>query len=145
MTLPRLHSLRTVGVVLAAAQLSGCFALIETPVPPTPTEREELAVRGVVVGGATDGSAGERVEFDDIQSVSWTADALSIVGVPKGAAGTGAIAERRFPLSTLSAVLVRKVNSARTSAVIGGMIVGVSAIIMFLVTGKAEQYGTLGG
>lgn len=131
---------RTVGAVLAAAQLSGCFSLVATPVPPTPAEREGLAVRGVVVGGAPDGSGGERIEFDDIQNVTWTAEALSIVGVPEGAAGTGAITERSFPLGSLSAVLVREVSSGRTSALIGGAVVGMAAIIMFLVTGKADNY-----
>lgn len=126
--------------VVALPHLTGCFSLLPTPIPASPEEREELSVRGVVVGDETDNGEGERVEFSDIQNVSWTPETLSIVGVARSGERAGQLAERRFALSSLSGVLVRQLDPGRTSAIIGGLLVGAAAVVAFLVTGKAEQY-----
>lgn len=131
---------RVLVAMVALPHLTGCFSLLPTPIPASPEERQELSVRGVVVGDETDNGDGERVEFSDIQNVSWTPESLSIVGVARSGDTAGQLAERRFPLSSLSAVLVRQLDPGRTSAIIGGLLVGGAAIVAFLVTGKAEQY-----
>jgi hypothetical protein len=97
----------------------------------------------VVVGGSQDGAQdngeGQHLEFRDIQRVTWTDDAISIVGVQRDGDGSGQLSERRFDLSTLSAVLVRELDPGKTSAIIGGTIVGTAAIITLLITGSGQN------
>jgi hypothetical protein len=135
---------RALLVAVTVPYLSGCFGVLPTPIPASPSEREALNVQGVVIGSRPDdgeGDAeGERIEFADIQNVTWSADAVSIVGVPRNDDGAQQLAERRFPLSSLSAVLVRQLDPGRTSAIIGGVVVGTAAIIGLLVTGQGASY-----
>jgi hypothetical protein len=131
---------RTLLVAVTIPYLCGCFSVLPTPIPAAPAERAALSVRGVVVGGQPGDVEGERIEFRNVVDVTWTTDAVSIVGIQRDGDDTRQLAERRFPLSSLSGVLVRQVDPGRTSAIIGGMIVGAAAIIALLVTGDAAQY-----
>lgn len=139
-TMIRRRAGRLLVTVVALPHLTGCFSMLPTPIPTSPAEREELGVRGVVIDDGTDNGDGERIEFTDIQSVSWTPESVSIVGVARSGETAGRLAERRFQLSALSAVLVRQVDPGRTSAIIGVLLVGAAAVVAFVVTGKAEQY-----
>lgn len=117
---------RLLTLLVSLPLLSGCFAVLPTPIPATPSAREELDVKGVVLA---DGD--QRVEFDEVLDVSWTTDQVFIVGIEDNESVT-----RQFPLATLSGVLARQLDTGRTSGVIGGMLVGTVAVISILVTGS---------
>lgn len=123
--------------VIATAMpfLTGCFSLVPRPVPPSVTEREALDVRGLVV---REGGTEERVEFAEISDLQWRPDAIYFVGRRKH--GGGQVVTLSWPLSSLSSVLVRQVDPGKSSAIIGGIVVGAVGVMTLLLTGKADKY-----
>lgn len=128
---------RLVAALVTAPYLAACFAVQPAPIPATPAERRALDVKGVVVRseGGNGGIEGDRVEFGDVENVTWTEDAVSIVGVPRSGSDAGRLTERTFPLSSLSGVLVRQVEAGKSSIIVGATIVLGTAFLAFLVDG----------
>lgn len=120
--------------LLATPFLASCFSTLTVPVPP-PAERQATRIRGVALPtGQT--SEDEQVRFSEIFDVSWTEDAVTIVGTL--AEGTGDPVTRRYAYDDLSGVLVRQVDAGLTSGIIGAVVVGTVAIVTLLVTGKTN-------
>ncbi|MCH7531741.1 MAG: hypothetical protein IIB36_08295 [Gemmatimonadetes bacterium] len=117
--------------------LAGCMGTLAQPLP-EPALRSSTNVRGVVLG---DPESGERIEFSRVDHVEWTDSTLSIVGAlatPDGGGtdGSNTTRARTFALSDIGAVLVAGVEPNKTSLLIAGVLVGVTVIGAFLVTGK---------
>lgn len=128
-------------LAMATPLLTGCFGTLPAPLP-EPGARAQADVRGVILRGDT--AEGERVEFADILDVQWHDESLAIVGVPRGAVGTQPVT-RTFPFTDLSGVLVRQLDTNRTSALIAGTMLGLIGTVAFLVTGKTKEGGPIGG
>lgn len=124
---------RLVVMAVTVPFLGGCFAVLPSPLPTEPAEREALDIRGVVLADSGDG---ERVEFRDVLAVQWTDDDIQIVGSLVSDNGAGEVVTRTFPYSSLSGVLVRQLDAGPTSGVIGVVIVGAVAIVMVAVNGR---------
>ena len=123
---------RLLVIAVSIPLLAGCFGVLPSPIPATPVEREALQVRGVVLNDVRNS---ERIEFSEVLEVLWADDALSIVG-RLADDGEGDFVTRLYPLSTLSAVLVRQLDAGKTSGVMGGLIIGTIAILSVLVSGS---------
>ena len=125
-------------VLLAALPfLSGCFTVATVPVPATQPEREDTAVRGVVLRQA--GGGEETVEFSEILETTWTPTSLSVVGTLRSPAeGSGvATVTRLFPISTMAGLRVRRLDAGKTSAIVGLAFVAVAGVIASVVSGTA--------
>jgi len=129
-------------LLLTLPFLAGCFTVATVPVPRTQPEREDLAIRGVVI---TDGATEQTIEYDEVLEATWTPSSLSIVGA--NGEGDDIMTETRLiPITELRGVLVKSLDAGPTSAIVGGLIVGAVAVIAFLVTGRAGDYqGSQGG
>ena len=123
---------RLIVLAVTVPFLGGCFAVLPSPLPDAPAEREALDIRGVVLADSGDG---ERVEFRDVLSVQWTDDDIQIVGWLVSDNGAEVVT-RTFPFSSLSGVLVRQLDAGPTSGIIGVVIVGAVAIVMVAVNGR---------
>jgi hypothetical protein len=123
---------RLLVIAVSIPLLAGCFGVLPSPIPATPVEREALQIRGVVLNDVRNN---ERIEFSEILEVLWADDALSIIG-KLADDGEGDYVTRLYPLSTLSAVLVRQVAAGKTSGIMGGLIIGTIAFLSVLVTGS---------
>lgn len=120
--------------------LAGCYGVMHAPVPASHPERQALELRGVVV--AQPGNAeGEVIEFAEIHDLTWTPSSLSFVAdIPRGA-GRVETVTRLVPITELQAVVVRQFDAGKTSAIMGGVIVGTIALLAILLTGDSNQYG----
>lgn len=119
--------------------LTGCYSVMQAPVPASHPERQALALRGVVVqtSGAQEP---EVVEFSEIHDLTWTTSALSfVVDVSRGP-GRVETVTRLVPLTELDAVIVRQFDAGKTSAILGGVIVGAIATLAILLTGDRDIY-----
>lgn len=123
---------RLLAILVIAPMAAGCFTVGQVAVPPTAPEREGLEVRGVVVREA--GGTERLIEFVEVHEAEWTPTSLSIVADVEENGQTQTIT-RLFPISTLSGVLVRQLDAGKTSAIIGGVIVGTAAFIAGAVSG----------
>lgn len=124
-------------LLISAPFLTGCFAVLPTPIPAT-ADRDQTQIQGVVVG---DEANGEWVEFDEVYDVQWSDQAISIVGSRVETEGGQAVdVTRLFQLRDLSAVLTRKIDSGKTSIIVAGALVGAIGTIMVLLTGQAAAY-----
>ena len=116
-------------LTLSVSFMVGCFSTIPAPLP-EPAERSS-DIRGVV---RDDGAEGERVEFDTVDQVQWSTSEVVLTGILEDEAVT-----RSFPLSSLSGVLVRQVDAAKTSMIIAGLFLGAIVTVALLVTGQARD------
>lgn len=123
---------RLLAILVIVPVAAGCFTVAQVAVPPTAPEREEMEVRGVVVREA--GGTEELIEFVEVHEAEWTATSLSVVADVEEDGQTRTIT-RLFPISTLSGVLVKQIDPGKTSAIIGGVIVGTAAFIAGAVSG----------
>lgn len=130
---------RLVVATVAMPLLAGCFTVQPMPLPANATARENVEVRGVVLGATQ-----ERVEFKDVLETQWGPDALSVVGTPSDAAD-GVVETRLFPLTSIESLLVKQVDAGTTSAIIGVALVGVLAVWARWVTGRNDEYTSLPG
>lgn len=133
-------SSRLAALLLATPLLAGCFTVAPMPVPPTAPQREEVELRGVVVRDA-DGTE-EQVEFNEVHEVTWTNTSLSVVADITDDNGMTQTITELYPISTLSALLVRQLDAGKTSAIIGGAIVGTAAFIATVVSGTSDPSGS---
>ena len=115
---------------------SSCMTVQRMPVP-EPEVRDGLNVHGVVLG---EGPRSETFEFSEVHDSRWTETSLVIVGVvhAPGAPDHGQTTTVTFPLADVDEVLVREVDGTRSSLIVGGVIMGASIVISFLVTGKSK-------
>lgn len=123
---------RLLALLLVAPLAAGCFTVAQVAVPPTAPEREEMEVRGVLVRQA--GGTEELIEFATVHELEWTPTSLSVVADVE-TNGTTETITRLFPIQTLSGILVRQLDPGKTSAIIGGVIVGTAAFIATAVSG----------
>ncbi len=124
-------------LLAALPLLAGCFSMATVPVPATQPEREDTAVRGVVVRQA--GGGEEVVQFSEVLETSWSPTALSIIGMleqPDNGGPSDAVT-RLFPISTMAGLRVRQLDAGKTSALIGGAFVVVAALVASVVSGTA--------
>lgn len=118
--------------------MAGCFTVAPMPVPPTAPQREAVELRGVVVREA-DGTE-RSVRFEEVHDVTWTSTSLSVVAdISEG--GVTQTTTQLYPISTLSGLLVRQIDAGKTSAIIGGVIVGTAAFIAAYVSGTGANEG----
>ena len=119
--------------VLVTPFLAGCFTVTQVAVPPAAQDREALNnVRGVVVRQA--GGTEQTVEFETVHELEWTPTSLSVVADASVDGETQTIT-RLYSISTMSGVLVRSLDAAKTSGIIGAVILGTVAFIAVAVTG----------
>lgn len=130
---------RLVVVLLSLPFLVGCFGVMQVPVPRSLPDRQALDLRGVVVQEPDDGSE-EVLRFEELHDVTWTTTSLSIVADVEQNGSTQTVT-RLIPITELSAVLVRQLDAGRTSALIGGVVVGGIAVLALILTGDAATYG----
>ena len=126
-----------VAAAVAASFLAqSCFSVHRLALP-EPGLRNSLDVRGVVLG---EGPDSETLEFSEVHAAQWTESSLVITGVvhAPGEADHGQISTVSFPLSEVSEVLVRELDGTRMSVVVMAVLVGASAAVMFIVTGKSK-------
>lgn len=123
---------RILAILFVAPLAAGCFTVTQVDVPPTAPARQELQVQGVVVRQA--GGTEEVIRFAEVHEAEWTTTSLSIVA-DVDEDGSRQTITRLFPISTLSGVLVRQLDAGRTSAIVGGVIVGTAAFIAGAVGG----------
>jgi hypothetical protein len=128
---------RALVIAVAVPFLTGCIRTMPRPLP-EPSARAGISVRGVVLGGSTEG---ERVEFADVDRVQWTDSTIEIRGVLKdpGTDHAGQLVTRTHRLSDIGAVLVRRVDPNRTSILIAAVAVGISVIMALRFTGKTTD------
>ena len=132
---------RPLVLLLSLPFLGACFAPQSAPLP-TPAEREEVEdIRGVIVGNPDDG--GERVEFEEVYSVEWGDDDVSIYGwmAPEDAPA-GAVT-RSFRYDDLSAILTNQLDANRTSFLVAGIILSGIAAVVFFFTERTGGAGTV--
>ena len=124
-------------VVLISFMVSSCMSIQRMPVP-EPEVRDEVNVRGVVLG---EGPDRETYEFSEVEDFRWTETSLVIVGVghAPGEPDHGQTTAATFPLADISEVLVNEVDGTRSSLIVGGLIMGATIVITFLVTGKSQS------
>lgn len=129
---------RVLVLIVSLPLLAGCFALQPVPVPANPAARESMAIRGVILGATQ-----ERVVFSNVLQADWGPDAVSLVGTPS-TSPEGVIETRLFPLTSIESVLVHQIDPGKTSAIIGGVMVGVIAFWATWVTGRGDDLRTPG-
>lgn len=123
--------------VAASLLAQSCFSVQRLALP-EPDLRSTLNVRGVVLGEGTDS---ETFEFSEVHDARWTESSLVITGVvhAPGEADHGRISTVSFPLSEVSEVLVSEFDGTRVSVIVMAVLVGASAAVMFIVTGKSKE------
>ncbi len=124
--------------LVATPLMAGCFTVARVPVPATAPEREDVSLHGVVVRQTGGGES--VVEFDELLESTWTSTSLSVVADVTDEGGKRTITEL-YPIQTLSGLLVRQIDGGKTSAIIGGAIVGLAAIIAGAVSGGGGVSG----
>lgn len=120
---------------------ASCYSVKLGPVP-EPDARAALDIRGVVVGECPpDGAGCEIFEYSEVHGVQWSESTLTITGVvhAPGAGDHGRISTVSFPLSDVNDVLVREFNGTRASVILAAVVVGVSVVVTFAVTGKSRD------
>lgn len=124
-------------VVAVSFLVSSCMSVQTMPLP-EPDGRAQLDVRGVVVG---EGPDSETFEFSEVLDARWTETSLVLTGVvdAPGEPDHGQTTTVTFPLADISEVLVSELDGTRASIILGGVIMGASIIIAFLVTGKSQD------
>lgn len=121
---------RALVLTLSLPFVVGCFSTLEMPVP-EPADRSS-DIQGVVQNA--DGGEGTRVEFDTVDQVEWTSGEVTVIGILEDEPVT-----RSFPIASLSGVLVRQLDPAKTSVIIAGFFVGAIATVALLVTGQSRD------
>ena len=94
--------------VAASFLASSCYTVVARPLPP-PGEREDVTVRGVVLGTGLAWET-ETFEFSDVESAIWSETSLTVTGAlnAPGQANHGRVETMAFPLADVSEVIVRK-------------------------------------
>ncbi len=105
---------------------------------PEPGGRPQLDLRGVVLG---EGPNGRTFEFSELFGAEWTETSLVLTGVvhAPGEPDHGQTTTVTFPLADISEVLVSELDGTRASIILGGIIMGASIAIAFLVTGQSQD------
>jgi hypothetical protein len=133
------RSLSVLVTLVTLPSLVGCYGVMRTPVPASQPEREALDLRGVVVDQpSTDES--EVLEFTELHEATWTPSSLSFVADVDRGQGQSDTVTRLVPITQLEAVMVRRFDAGKTSAIIGGLIVGAIAAVALIITGDADSY-----
>lgn len=124
-------------VVAASFLVSSCMSVQRMPLP-EPDGRSQLDLRGVVLG---EGPNSRSFEFSEVLDTRWTETSLVLTGVvdAPGEPDHGQPTTVTFPLADISEVLVSELDGTRASIIVGGVIMGASIIIAFLVTGKSQD------
>ena len=81
-------------ILLCVPFMTGCFGMITTPIPSLPSQRQAMDIGGVVE------SDGTRVEFVEVEDVTWTNDQIFIIG-QREIDGTLQQVTNQYPLAGL--------------------------------------------
>ena len=119
--------------------LAGCYGVMQASVPASHPEREALELRGVVVA-SPDREESEVLEFQELHDATWTPSSLSFVADVDSDNGGTETVTRLVPITELEAVIIRQFDAGRTSAIVGGVIVGTIATLAILITGDRQVY-----
>ena len=131
---------RLAAVAVSLPFLAGCFTVARAPVPATLPERQALDLRGVVITQPDNGTE-EVLEFSELHEAVWTPSSLSVVADIADSGPSPQMVTRLIPITQLDAVLLRQIDGGKTSAIIGGAIMGTIAAIAILVTGSDPRSG----
>ena len=126
--------------VVSLPFLTGCFTVSRAPVPATQPERQALDLRGVVITQPDNGTE-EVLEFSELHEAVWTPSSLSVVADVADSGPSPQTVTRLIPITQLDAVLLRQLDGGKTSAIIGGVVMGAIATIALLVTGSDPRSG----
>lgn len=121
--------------LLSLPLLAGCFTVAQVPVPATAPEREQIEVRGVVMRQPDGGE--ERVEFQEVHEATWTPTGYSVVADVDSGGPQRETITRLFPISAMTGLLVRQLDPARTSGLIGGFFVVAAGFIAVAFSGTS--------
>ena len=133
---------RLLVVAVTIPFMAGCFAVLPSELP-QPNDRNGTDIRGVVV---ENGGEGEWIEFEEIYNVDWTDRAVFIVGSLVEEEGQPPVdVTREFRYNELSGVLQRQVDAAKTSIIVGGVLVGAIAALTFVFNSQANEGVVLPG
>lgn len=109
--------------------LGGCFSPQPAPLP-SPEQRQDVDIQGVVVGDPDDG--GEAVRFDEVYEVDWGQSELSIQGMLPDGGPVPNVVTRRYRYGDLSGVLTRQLDVNKTSLLVAGTaFVTISTVVFF--------------
>jgi hypothetical protein len=133
------RSLSVLVTLVTLPSLVGCYGVMRTPVPVSQPEREALELRGVVVDRPDTGES-EVLEFTELHEATWTPSSLSFVADVDRGSGQSDTVTRLIPITQLEAVMVRRFDAGKTSAIIGAVIVGAIATVALIITGDAARY-----
>lgn len=134
------RSLSMLVTLVTLPTLVGCYGVMRTPVPVSHPEREALDLRGVVVD-RPDSDETEVLEFTELHQATWTPSSLSFVADVDRGPGRSETVTRLVPITELEAVIIRRFDAGKTSAIIGGVLVGTIALLAWVITGDADKYG----
>jgi len=120
-------------VTVTVPFLVGCVSTLVQPLP-EPAERPTTAIRGVILRNS---ESGEPIEYTETLLVEWTDSTVAITGIVPAESSNMTTTTYRF--SDVEAILVREVDVNRTSFLIIGVMVGVSALAALLWGGKTNS------
>lgn len=129
---------RLLVLAVAVPFTAGCFSAQPAPLP-SPAEREDVDIRGVVVGDPEDG--GRAVEFAEVYDVQWGPSELSIQGMLEDGGPSPNVVTQRYPYADLSGVLARQVDVDRTSILVAGVAFAAVATVVFFFTERTGGAG----
>ena len=129
---------RALVILVALPFLAGCYGVMEQSVPASLAERRSLDLRGVVITD-TDEREEEVLRFREVHQLDWTSSSVSFVADVQREGRTETVT-RLVPITELEGVLVRQLDAGKTSAIMGGVIVGTIAIISLIITGDSDEY-----
>lgn len=125
--------LRILVVTAAIPFLAGCVAILQRPLP-EPASRPNMTIEGVILRNS---ESGGHIEYSQTPHVEWTDSTLTIIGIVQG--GSQGMTNRTYRLSDVEAVLVRRLDSRRTSLLMAGVLVGVGALSAILFTDDSRS------
>ena len=129
---------RALALAVTLPFLGACFSPQPAPLP-SPAQREDVEIQGVVIGDP--GDEGEAVRFDEIYEVDWGQSELSIQGRLGGGGPVPNVVTRRYPYRDLSGVLTRQLDVNRTSLLIAGTAFVTISAVVFLFTERTGGAG----
>jgi len=93
-----------------------------------------MTIEGVILRNS---ESGGHIEYSQTPHVEWTDSTLTIIGIVQG--GSQGMTNRTYRLSDVEAVLVRRLDSRRTSLLMAGVLVGVGALSAILFTDDSRS------
>ena len=93
-----------------------------------------MTIEGVIL---TNSESSGHIEYSQTSHVEWTDSTLTIIGIVQG--GSQDLTNRTYRLSDVEAVLVRRLDSRRTSLFMAGVLAGVGVLSAILFTDDSRS------